>query len=159
MEPANILFELIKFDMQRIQSYSETVLHISIIIVAASFAISAFLHSKDNSIDSRHKNIILATTNFGFILVLMILAVWYIEALNSSRAVQEIRETALKAYVNNKSTFIAATSIYPGSEQLKNYHIKMNLGLEKLPLFLTMGVIFVKTMVEIIFVSKNIKHS
>lgn len=53
MQPDKIvdmLVALIKFDMQQIQNYRETIIYISVTIIAFSFGISAFALRKDAAI-------------------------------------------------------------------------------------------------------------
>lgn len=150
-----ILFGLIKFDMQQIQSYRDTILNISILSIGASFAISAFIYGKDNRISTTNRNTILLTTNVGLIIILIVVGYFYISGLDGSRGALEMREIALKQHID-KGLLISADSLYPNPTNYKN---TQSSGLEKMPLLLSSLLIMIKTMIEILFFRRKVDDS
>ncbi len=142
------LFGLIKFDMEQIQRYREAILSISSLSILASFAISAFIYGQGNNrLDVRIGRNILIWTELGILLILSIMTVSYFKGLNFSRAALEMREDAIRCYVR-KHKPIDENSLYPNPEAAK-YEPKRQSRLEKLPLLLSIGLIFVKALIEI----------
>lgn len=144
MEPSGYLFELIKFDMQQIQNYRLAIISISITIVAATFAISAFVYHKDNAFDVKRRTVILMLTNAFMFVILIITSCFYITALDSSRATLELREKSFKQYIDMK-TVVDSKTLYPNPEK---YKPGMPSWLEKFPIFLAMGLLVVKALIE-----------
>lgn len=145
-----ILFELIKIDMHQIQTYREVIINISILSIAASFTISAFLYSKDCEPSIISKKKILINTHIAILIIILIIAYIYTNALDSSRAAQEMREAALERYINNKTIDFA--SLYPVTAGHEN---KLSLFMEKLPIYLAIVIVTIKTTVEYILISYN----
>lgn len=150
-----ILFGLIKFDMQQIQAYRDTILNISILSIGASFAISAFLYGKENRISATNRNTILLTTNVGLLIILMIVGSFYISGLDGSRGALEMRQIALEQHID-KGLIISADSLYPNPANYKN---TISSALEKMPLFLSSLLIIIKTVIEILVFRRKVDDS
>ncbi len=145
MDTLDYLFKLIQFDMQQIQNYRLEIIYVSVTIVAASFALSAFVYHRDNELDARSKNLLLILSNCCLLAILIITASFYLDGLDASRATQELRENALKQHVNDNTVTVTAKELYPDPA---GHPSGMKLWLEKFPIFLAMALIVLKTAIE-----------
>ncbi len=144
MKSLDYLFELIKLDMQQIQNYRVEIIYVSVTMVVASFAFSAFIH-KDNKLDHRIKSLLLLLSNSFLFGILIVTTRFYYEGLDGSRAALELRENALKQHVDRNDWQVKANELYP---ETCGYPLKMKSWLEKFPMFLAMAAIVIKTMIE-----------
>ena len=149
MEPKlDVLLSLIKFDMEQIRYYGQAILNISSISILASFAISAFVHSKENPSALYKKRIaILLITHIGIIALLAAPLYFYCYGLHLSRAVLEIREQSLKAYLYDQNA-ITLTALYPDEASIEKNVNRMDLWLERFPIIVSIGFLFVKACIE-----------
>lgn len=138
------LFELIKFDMQQIQNYRAAMVSISITIVAASFAISAFVWRKDNELDFRQKKLLLLLPNCCLLAILIVTAYFYFDGVDMSRAALELRQATLTAHLDAKLP-LDGKDLYPNP---RGYTPQMKSWLEKLPMFLGMALLILKIAIE-----------
>jgi len=150
-QTVDILFGLIKFDMNQIQNYREAIFNVSAAIVAAAFGISAFIYRKDCVLNSGYKAKIIVVTNVLLILATAVVAYHYQGGLHASRGALEMREEALQAHLFEGQPLIG-TSLYPEHpEQHKN---NMSSTLEKIPLYLAMAILGIKAIIEGMLLSK-----
>ena len=140
----NLLFELAKFDMQQIQNYREAIMNTSIIIIGSSFGVSAYLYGKSSALCDKSKRTILAAANVGLLMMLLILARSYFQGLDASRVSLDGREKGLKIYI--ASQVLDKDSFYP---KIEGVEPSMNLNLEKMPLRAAIGILSVKTLLEL----------
>lgn len=143
MDTLDYLFKLIQFDMQQIQNYRLEIIYVSVTIVAASFALSAFVYHRDNELDPRSKNLLLILSNCCLLAILAITASFYLDGLDESRATLELRESALRQHVGDGE--VSAKELYPDTA---GYSLKMKSQLEKFPIYLAMALIVLKMLIE-----------
>ena len=141
----DILFGLIKFDMNQIQNYREAIFNISVAVVAASFGISAFIYRKDCELSSGYKARIITDTNVLLLLVTAVVAYKYYEGLHGSRAALEMRQDALTAHLF-KHIPLTDLSLYPNPPD--DYPCHMTSTLEMIPLYLSLVIVGAKAIVE-----------
>ena len=144
LKTIDFLMELIKSDMVRIGSYGATIIQICITILAASFAISAFLHRKDNNLDFKQKRGLLLGSNIFFLTVVLVMGYFYFQGLDANRVVLELRQTSLVNGLANIGS-IKPSDLYPNPEGL---YPTMSSWLEKIPVVLTAVVIIGKGVIE-----------
>ena len=118
MKPDEIIFELIKFDMEQIRHYGEAILNMSSMSIIAAFTISAFVYGKTMQSVSDKKTILI-TTHLSILLILAIAMFFYTQSIDASRSTLEMRECALKARID-EGREIDSNEIYPGNELLLN---------------------------------------
>lgn len=146
-----MLSDLIKFDMQQIQAYRHAVLDVSILTVGASLAISAFLFGKENTIQGRSRKELMNLANIGLLIILAIVGYHYIQGIDASRVCLDLREMALKAYID-KQQVITSTSLYPAS---LGHTPSTSSWLEKAPLLLAGSIIIANTLLENLFIANK----
>jgi hypothetical protein len=109
----DILFELIKFDMEQIRIYREAILYISLTCITGSFGVIAYALKRDSGIAGARRLWVIIVAQLGFALVLTVTALAYFDGLNESRSVLEMREAALRRWVTDPTVAISKSDIYP----------------------------------------------
>lgn len=155
MDPQlQFLFELIQFDMQQIQNYREAIFNISVATIAASFGLSAFVYRKDNSLSPKYRSIILMGANIVlFIILAGITDLYEDKGLKFTRSTLEFRESALVAHLFEKKP-LSNESLYPVIPA--NHEPRIKSLLERIPLYVAMIIILIKTIVEGVILRKAI---
>lgn len=160
------LFDLIKFDMEQIQRYRDSIMQLANWSVMGAFAISAYLYGNARWRRGRAKWMSLLST-LGIMVCLSFTGAIYFSGLNSSEAALNGREWALKNIMRHQS--IPEDVLYPRiitDEQswclLDRRHFRaeivalddpqpMALNLEKAPIWGAIAILIVKTVFEILF--------
>ena len=158
MTPDEMLFELIKFDMEQIRHYGDAILNISSISVVAAFAISAFVYNKRTT---KISEVTILTSSHIFILFILLISMfYYFEGIDGSRLTLEMRECALKAKIE-KGQEIGTKELYPQINPKTvpscntDSKLHMDSHLEKYPIFLAIVLIFLKWVAEIWLIPKR----
>jgi len=145
----SILIDFIKIDMQQVEFYKNAIYRLVVYCISGSFAVSAFVFSHDGTLSHKAQQYILWGVNLGAIVITALIGFFYINNLNFSRKILEMRECALKIKLNGEP--LTSNDLYP---DVKGYKIKFPLRGEQLPLFIAMAAIFVKLIIEILMLHK-----
>lgn len=165
MKTDEILFELIKFDMEQIRLYGQAVLYISSTSILAAFAISAFVYGM-KELSVINGKAILISTHISIFAILAISLCFYGSSIDASRSTLEMRECALKTKVDNNGEMkFDATELYPWKGLLSDEHYPQSVKMygkckleaephmksnqEKYPLLLAMIFVFLKLIAEV----------
>lgn len=152
---ADILFRLIQADMNQIQAYGETILNYSLVSIGASFAVSAYIFTREDasSIDLKTRRLVSLFISAGLVLTLVVVGIFYWSALDASRLVLMCREASLVDLFVGGHVFSVKAAFYP---DILPSAMDQSLWLQKMPIVLAPLAIVLKSLLEFYVISRRI---
>ncbi|MDJ0805955.1 MAG: hypothetical protein QNJ78_03895, partial [Gammaproteobacteria bacterium] len=149
-ESVIILFDFIKHDMVTVSSYGQYILSITLFGITAGFGLTAYCVARCTA-QTKWEQRFVVTANILLILALTCVAYYTFSAIDYSNNTKEMRETALKEHLLNRR-IITVKDIFPDPS---NHTPQVPKRMEKIPLFFAIGILILKTVIEIFWIRKR----